>query len=127
MSSISFPHSVSAPSSRQQEMPESQYYSTEFDGSASFQINPLSTHPPRTPRVSVVSSSHMYGSSIYEERDELSESAHLETESIDEEEDVRMKEAERRIRPEEVWRDIVVTSNGRDKAFVRRQSLLLGF
>jgi hypothetical protein len=114
MSSITFPH---ASQSSHQDMSESQYYS-QFDSSSGFQMNPLSSHPPRTPRVSVVSaSSHVYGSSVYEEKDELSDNSHMDAESIDEEEDVRMKEAERRIRREEVWRDIILTSYGRDKAF----------
>ncbi|KAF9076360.1 hypothetical protein BDP27DRAFT_1210225 [Rhodocollybia butyracea] len=97
-------------------MNDSQYYSSQFDGSSGFQMNPLSAHPPRTPRVSTVSS-HMYSSSMYEEKDELSENSHNDAESIDEEEDVRMKEAERRIHSGEIWREIVLTSNGRDKAF----------
>lgn len=84
-------------------------------------MNPLSSHPPRTPRVSVVSS-HVYNSSVYE-KDEVS--SDLGAESIDEEDDERMKEAERRIRHEEVWREIVLTSNGRDKAFVRQLYLYI--
>lgn len=34
------------------------------------------------------------------------------------EEDVRVKEAEKLVRTHEVWRDLFVSSNGRDKAFV---------
>lgn len=34
------------------------------------------------------------------------------------EEDVRVKEAEKMVGAHEVWRDMFVTSNGRDKAFV---------
>ncbi|KAJ3890594.1 hypothetical protein GG344DRAFT_49164 [Lentinula edodes] len=113
MSSVTFPHSVSAPQVSHQDVSESQYFSSQFDGSSGFQMNPLSSHPPRTPRVSVVSS-HVYNSSAYE-KDEVS--SDLGAESIDEEDDERMKEAERRIRHEEVWREIVLTSNGRDKAF----------
>ncbi|KAJ3729025.1 hypothetical protein DFJ43DRAFT_1084383 [Lentinula guzmanii] len=112
MSSITFPHGTLASQSSHQDISDSQYY-PQFDGSSGFQMNPLSSHPPRTPRVSVVSS-HTFNSSVYE-KDELS--SNLEAESIDEEEDVRMNEAERRIRHEEVWREIVLTSNGRDKAF----------
>lgn len=62
----------------------------------------------------------MYGSGIYEEKDELSEAPHADAESIDEEDDTRMKEAQRPVRREEVWREMILTSNGRDKAFVRR-------
>lgn len=36
---------------------------------------------------------------------------------IDEEEE-SVKSAERKIRKEEVWREMFLTSNGRDKAFV---------
>ncbi|KIK65434.1 hypothetical protein GYMLUDRAFT_70544 [Collybiopsis luxurians FD-317 M1] len=117
MSSITFPHSGPVAQSSHQDMSDSQYY-TQFDTSSSFQMNPLSSHPPRTPRVSVISaSSNLYGSSIYEEKDELSENLHTDAESIDEEEDTRMKAAEKRIHREEVWREIVLTSYGRDKAF----------
>ncbi|KAJ3756783.1 hypothetical protein EV360DRAFT_47390 [Lentinula raphanica] len=112
MSSITFPHGAPPSTSTHEDMSDSQYFS-QFDSTSGFQMNPLSSHPPRTPRVSVISA-HTYNSSVYE-KDEIADNA--EVESIDDEEDVRMKEAERRIRHEEVWREIVLTSNGRDKAF----------
>lgn len=43
---------------------------------------------------------------------------------IDEEEE-RVKKAERKVRNEDVWREMFVTSNGRDKAFVSLQSFLI--
>lgn len=33
-----------------------------------------------------------------------------------------LAEAQKRVRVEEVWRDMILTSNGRDKAFVRALS-----
>lgn len=82
-------------------------------------MNPLSQHPPRTPRHSVVSnSSRLYATSIYEQNEPETESTEAEAESVDEENDERMKEAEHRIRREEVWREMIRTSDGRDKAFV---------
>jgi hypothetical protein len=81
-------------------------------------MNPLSSHPPRTPRTSVISSSHSYSTSIYESKDEKQEQLTVEDEELDEAED-QAKEAEYKIRKEEVWREMFLTSNGRDKAFVR--------
>jgi hypothetical protein len=37
----------------------------------------------------------------------------------DDGEDLRLKEAEKRVRKEDVWREMMLTSDGRDKAFVR--------
>jgi len=71
---------------------DSQYYSAAFDTSASFTMNPLSPHPPRTPR------SHKEESRKSVQRTEMDE--------------------ERRVRKEDVWREVFLTSYGRDKAFV---------
>lgn len=83
-------------------------------------MNPLSTHPPRTPRTSIITSnttSHVYGQSIYEDKEGTEGAARPDAEE-DEEEDEALKVAETRVRKEEVWRDLFLTSNGRDKAFV---------
>lgn len=54
---------------------------------------------------------------MYETKEEAGQEDAVEESEIDEEED-RVKEAERRIRKEEVWREMFLTSYGRDKAFV---------
>jgi hypothetical protein len=66
----------------------------------------------------VSSGSHVYGASIYDTKEEPQEPP------IDEEEELeegteQLKLAEMRVRKEEVWREMFLTSNGRDKAFVR--------
>ncbi|KAJ7068117.1 hypothetical protein C8F01DRAFT_1116920 [Mycena amicta] len=73
-----------------------------FDASSSFQMNPLSSHPPRTPRTSTAAPIH-HKEEEPEEDTELEESA--------------LQKAQLRVRHEEVWREMFVTSNGRDKAF----------
>ncbi|RDB22643.1 hypothetical protein Hypma_010377 [Hypsizygus marmoreus] len=116
MSSISFPSGQHGPSAH-----DEQYYSPTFDASSSFQMNPLSSHPPRTPRTSVMSSSmtaHVYGtSSIYDTKEETEEVLRADGEDVDEDEEEKLKVASTRVRKEEVWRDLLLTSNGRDKAF----------
>ncbi|KAF8165164.1 hypothetical protein B0H34DRAFT_649724 [Crassisporium funariophilum] len=114
MSSISFPNDSMA--SRNSDVHQDQYYSPSFDNS-SFQMNPHSSHPPRTPRTSIIaSSSHTYGGSIYETKEEVEEKVDVEDMEIDDEED-KTKDAEKRISREEVWREMSLSSNGRDKAF----------
>jgi len=73
-----------------------QHYSAAFDTSASFTMNPLSSHPPRTPRTS--------------------QKGEQESRKIVQRMD--MDEEERRVRKEDVWREVFLTSYGRDKAFV---------
>uniref|UniRef100_A0A8H8CLH1 Uncharacterized protein n=1 Tax=Psilocybe cubensis TaxID=181762 RepID=A0A8H8CLH1_PSICU len=93
-----------------------QFYTPSFDTS-SFQMNPHSSHPPRTPRTSMhASSSNNYSASIYETKEEIEEKVDPEDFEVDLEEE-RVQEAEKRITKEEVWREMFVTSNGRDKAF----------
>ncbi|PPQ74401.1 hypothetical protein CVT24_001067 [Panaeolus cyanescens] len=176
MSSISFPNSSLPPRPSEESESESesfsqsdlshslasQYYTPSFDTSA-FQMNPLSSHPPRTPRTSIMSASTMstsgmgmYESAIYIEKEDAfninqsfashsSDRTHTQTPTqqrlrkdsqksikeikvehpeddeeeyveIDEEEE-RVKKAEQKVRNEDVWREMFVTSNGRDKAF----------
>ncbi|KIJ19940.1 hypothetical protein PAXINDRAFT_96239 [Paxillus involutus ATCC 200175] len=77
MSSISFPHSAdddlaSSSSSLHNSMHAQFYTPPSFDASNSFQINPLSAHPPRTPRPSTTAQSQ-FGSmsiSVYDEKAE---------------------------------------------------------
>jgi hypothetical protein len=82
-------------------------------------MNPLSSHPPRTPRTSIVpNSSSTYSNGKYQSSNEDSrEKVEIEDIDIDEEED-SVKSVERKIRKEEVWREMFLTSAGRDKAFV---------
>ena len=52
-------------------------------------------------------------------KEETQEVPHSDEEDIDEPEDEKLKVAETSVRREEVWRDLFLTSSGRDKAFVR--------
>ncbi|KAF7301414.1 hypothetical protein MIND_00706700 [Mycena indigotica] len=74
-----------------------------YDASSSFQMNPLSSHPPR------ISST----APIYHEAkpEEIPEEPELELE------EATLQRVESHVRKEEVWREMFVTSNGRDKAF----------
>ena len=124
MSSISFPGQPIG--SRSSELSDEQFYTPSYDTSA-FQMNPLSSHPPRTPRVSIngsaLHSSHMYSSATYEEEKVVEEPPQEDSSEIDEDED-RLKAAEQRLSREEVWREMFLTSYGRDKAFVSVSVLL---
>lgn len=122
MSSISFPHT-------QSNSHEDQFYQPSFDTS-SFQMNPLSVHPPRTLKTSLHASSSQHFASVYEDASEgAEEKITIDVEDVDiedESESVNAKEAEKNVpRQEEIWRDIVLSSNGRDKAFVSLASIPL--
>ena len=131
MSSIAFPHSADAdgdlvPSSSLRDSMQAQFYTPPPFDMGSFQMNPLSAHPPRTPRPSTAAHSHFGNTtaSLYDEKSEeqapeggAAGNAADEDEEIDEESE-RVVEAERRVGGHEVWRDMLVTSQGRDKAFV---------
>ena len=77
-------------------------------------MNPLSSHPPRTPRTSVVSSQYAYGGDIYTPKEELIEQQPEVFSEPDDEEAHASK-----VSKEEVWHDLLKTAYGRDKAFVR--------
>ncbi|KAF9263565.1 hypothetical protein L218DRAFT_927285 [Marasmius fiardii PR-910] len=115
MSSITFPHG--APSASVHSLDGSQF---SFDTSSSFHINPLSSsHPPRTPRTSTVSThtngNSIYGTSIYEAQGKPEEA---EEDDDEHNEEIEQEESNAtRIRREEIWREMVKTSDGRDKAF----------
>ncbi|KIY49544.1 hypothetical protein FISHEDRAFT_41534 [Fistulina hepatica ATCC 64428] len=113
MSRISFPDSMHESGSPA----ESQDFYGSFSTNASFQMNPLSPHPPRTPRTSIVaSSSSARGADMYVPREEAEQLSVDDDSELDEEED-RVKDAEQRVGRADVWREMVATSNGRDKAF----------
>lgn len=120
MSSISFPHAAhdhtSSVASSAASLHESEYFASfgSVSGS-SFQMNPLSQHPPRTPRTSIVSSSHVYGGDIYTPKEEVLEN---QSDLVDEEDAAAKESGKSRVRTTEVWRDMFKTSYGRDKAFV---------
>jgi hypothetical protein len=95
---------------------DSQYYQPPFDAS-SFHMNPLSSHPPRTPRTS-----QHYSTSSFDGKEE-SERQVLVVEEVDvddSDEKEETREAEGRVGKEAVWREMFLTSDGRDKAFVSR-------
>ncbi|KAL1735830.1 hypothetical protein EV714DRAFT_199616 [Schizophyllum commune] len=88
-------------------------------------MNPLSSHPPRTPRTSVISSStYVYGASVYEDAPShaMAEKVEVKEEVYDpadepDDDDVATAAAAKRVRREDVWREMIITSDGRDKAF----------
>jgi hypothetical protein len=86
----------------------SQFYPPSFDTSASFQVNPLGAHPPR--------SSH--NAADLGDNPTIDEKTAPEDVELDEQED-KVKQVEGRVRKEDVWDEMFLTSNGRDKAFVR--------
>lgn len=96
---------------------QSAFFPTTYDPASSFQMNPLSSHPPRTPRTSLLSSS-TYGTDLHGSVEEQEEKpVHVQPEeSMHHEESP--KESTSRVQREEVWREIVKTSVGRDKALV---------
>jgi len=112
MSSISFPTEQPASPAN-----NGHFYPSSFDTNSSFQMNPLSSHPPRTPRTSIISSTsiaHAYGSSTYETKEGKDQLVGDDGEDDDSEEVVEVVEG--KIRREEVWREMFLTSYGRDKA-----------
>ncbi|KAF5333085.1 hypothetical protein D9611_002316 [Ephemerocybe angulata] len=119
MASISFPsHGQSLEGSGSGlDSHESQFYSPGFDTSSSFQMNPMSSHPPRTPKTSIISNTtHSYKPGYEPSEEQVDE--HLTPDDLDlDEADEKVKGAEKRVMKEEIWREIILTSNGRDKAF----------
>lgn len=80
-------------------------------------MNPLSSHPPRTPRASLVAShSHVYGTNIYESSEEKEDSGDM-GEDVEEKDD-KVLDIRPKVRKEDIWREMILTSVGRDKAFV---------
>lgn len=93
-------------------------------------MNPLSAHPPRTPKTSLHASSSQHFGSVYEDASEVVEekiTIDIEDADIEDESgnDDAKGVAKNVPRQEEIWRDIVVSSNGRDKAFVSLCSIPL--
>jgi hypothetical protein len=67
----------------------------------------------------------VYGASIYDTK-EVPQEPPIDEEVELEEGTEQLKQAELRVRKEEVWREMFLTSNGRDKAFVRLPLVSLG-
>ena len=62
-------------------------------------------------------STHSFNPAFEASEEQVDE--HLAPEDLDlDEEDEKVKAAEKKVLKEEVWREIILTSNGRDKAFV---------
>ena len=128
MSSITFPlghHSTGSPPSNHDD--HSFYPSSSFDdnNSSDFQMNPLSSHPPRTPRASLISDhSYVYGTSVYDSTEKQDEKPYQGDEELDQG-NAKVKELERRVRREDIWREMLLTSVGRDKAFVRGSLIIV--
>ncbi|KIM91036.1 hypothetical protein PILCRDRAFT_161426 [Piloderma croceum F 1598] len=116
MSSITFPLGHHSSGSSPSDHDTNGFYPPpSFDSNSSFQMNPLSSHPPRTPRASlVVAHSHVYGTNVYENGEEKKEQSVVD-EGEDEED--KVQHFQPKVRKEDVWREIIITSVGRDKAF----------
>ncbi|KIJ56569.1 hypothetical protein M422DRAFT_22728 [Sphaerobolus stellatus SS14] len=127
MSTISFPnpHSQShqgspvSTSSTTQHSSHVNFFPSTYDPSSSFQMNPHSLHPPRTPRTSIITTAvTSYPQDMYTTAEEAAERP-LVLEDMDEEDEDEEKleaRAGSRVRKEEVWREMLATSTGRDKA-----------
>ncbi|TFY72497.1 hypothetical protein EVG20_g523 [Dentipellis fragilis] len=119
MSSISFPNPSVDPSLPESSRHEGSLYPLSFDGvsNGGFQMNPLSAHPPRTPRTSLVpSSATVYNSEVYMGQAEAEERPTDLEEEIGVDDDPVKSQARSKVRLQEIWHDIVKTSYGRDKA-----------
>ncbi|KAF7981633.1 hypothetical protein HWV62_32724 [Athelia sp. TMB] len=129
MSAISFPHHSAGSGSGDHE--EHGFYpppSSSYDSSSGFQMNPLSAHPPRTPRASLVSGhSHVYGADIYQTPHEAEAPSTIAEEEEEEREREKVPEKVQKVRKEDIWRELLLTSTGRDKAFVSSKSLSIVF
>ncbi|KAL5488151.1 hypothetical protein ACEPAI_6259 [Sanghuangporus weigelae] len=130
MSTISFPGSASHTHSHSTSTQED-FFGSSYNPSSSFQVNPLSPHPPRTPRTSVISASqsYVYGSDLYgssasqqEEIQEKPVAAEYGEEEVAEDVDETVsQETVKKVKIPEVWREVLKTSSGRDKAFKTMQ------
>lgn len=121
MSSVTFPDAshYSMSSIHSNDEAGDSPYGSSFGAAHGIQMNPHSPHPPRTPRTSIAYSSGYDLPASSPKRI----SATLDVEP--EEQRVDDHPAKTRVRSEEVWREIVKSSDGRDKAFVRHVSIPL--
>ncbi|KZT12971.1 uncharacterized protein LAESUDRAFT_640427 [Laetiporus sulphureus 93-53] len=98
-------------------------YSSSFDvvPDVSFQTNPLSAHPPRSSHHATGSTSSVYGREVYSNAEEVVEKTLPYDADSDYGDDKARAEAESKVRKEEVWRELLKTTNGRDKALKAMQ------
>ncbi|KAF8665546.1 hypothetical protein AX16_000007 [Volvariella volvacea WC 439] len=115
MASISFPSSTETSNTH-----ESQFFGDGYDPSSSFQMNPLSSHPPRTPKPSTSGPRANGYSTTYEVKVDTSEDEREADDTEQESNDSTNTD----VRKEDVWREMFLTSNGRDKAFKLMQYTL---
>ena len=138
MSSISISHPFPVQDNNDHNSPFSFPFASQHthDGSsagATFTVNPASSHPPsrggsvsfktRTPRTSIINShvdeekptkAPTYEVNAYKEGEELQV-----TETVS---SPPTRKSKGRARVQEVWKEMFLTSNGRDKALVRAPS-----
>lgn len=116
MDAITFPGQPSSSS------PHDALYPLSFDSGSTggFQMNPLSAHPPRTPRTSVTTTMAFSSQGSASAKEEVEgRQTELEVELDEEEENSQEKSAvTNQVRTQEVWRELLEASAGRDKAFV---------
>ncbi|KAI0080763.1 hypothetical protein K474DRAFT_1637265 [Panus rudis PR-1116 ss-1] len=132
MTSITFPHAESGPisftSSSSSHASDLGGFASSYEpanGSFQIQMNPLSSHPPRTPRTSVTSrSSQIYGVESFASEKIVEEQATTEVEDESDEESHKTQDANAKIRKEAVWKELLATANGRDKTFKLMQYAL---
>ncbi|KAL6299113.1 hypothetical protein BKA93DRAFT_820076 [Sparassis latifolia] len=122
MSSITFPYSGPGHDSGSSSAEHKSHHYSAFEGVSvsgtdEFQMNPLSSHPPRTPRTSVAGT-HTYSAEIYraQEQEETVE-RNWGNDSELEEDSAAKAQAEGKVRKEEIWKEMLSTSYGRDKTF----------
>jgi hypothetical protein len=118
MSDIAFPGHPSSSSQHDEGL-----YRLTFDSmpTSGFQMNPQSAHPPRTPRTSVMTSGTTpFNSQVDSNKEEPEDHpADVEVEpDVDEEESQERAATKSQIHVQDICREFVKTSSGRDKAFV---------
>ncbi|THH05125.1 hypothetical protein EW145_g5029 [Phellinidium pouzarii] len=133
MSTVSFPgSSTHSPSSS---TTQEGFFGSSYNPSSSFQVNPLSPQPPRTPRTSMMSASqsYVYGSEVYESTVSLSQQEETREKPlvVDYEDEEVAEDVEgnvggvsvRNVKTPEIWRELLKTTSGRDKAFYLQKVL----
>jgi len=60
----------------------------------------------------------VYGTDVYENREEKKEQSAVVDEGEEEEEEDKVQLFQPKVRKEDIWRELIITSVGRDKAFV---------
>ena len=84
-------------------------------------MNPLSAHPPRTPKTSVNTSSSMpFGSHADAIKVDAEDRATEPDGELDDDDEGAQEKspAKNQIQAQDVWRELFTTSGGRDKALV---------